>query len=86
MQRRQTIQIHESTKLLEHGIVNMTQHDTAKIVADGAAVLTTVGVMVTWLPPLASLFTIIYLGLRIWESDTVREMTKRTKAKDAVDE
>ena len=63
----------------------MTQHDTAKVVADGAAVLTTVGVMVTWLPPLASLFTIIYLGLHIWESDTVREMTKRKKASDAVD-
>jgi hypothetical protein len=35
---------------------------------------------------LASLFTIIYLGLRIWESDTVREMTKRKKADNAVDE
>ena len=64
----------------------MTQHDTAKAVADGAAVLTTVGVMVTWLPPLASLFTIIYLGLRIWESDTVRGMTKRKKAENAIDE
>ena len=63
----------------------MTQHDTAKAVADGAAVLTTVGVMATWLPPLASLFTIIYLGLRIWESDTVREVTKRKKANNAVD-
>jgi len=61
----------------------MTQHDTAKAVADGAAVLTTVGVMATWLPPLASLFTIIYLGLRIWESDTVREVTKRKRGSDA---
>ena len=64
----------------------MTQHDTAKAVADGAAVLTTVGVMSTWLPPLASLFTIIYLGLRIWESDTVREMTKRPRNSNASDE
>ena len=64
----------------------MTQHDTAKTIADGAAVLTTVGVMVTWLPPLASLFTIIYLGLRIWESDTVREITNRKKADDAISE
>ena len=64
----------------------MTQHDTAKVVADGAAVLTTVGVMVTWLPPLASLFTIIYLGLRIWETDTVRKLTNRKKADDAIDE
>jgi hypothetical protein len=64
----------------------MTQHDTAKAVADGAAVLTTVGVMATWLPPVASLFTIIYLGLRIWESDTVRGLTKRKKATNASDE
>jgi hypothetical protein len=64
----------------------MTQHDTAKAVADGAAVLTTVGVMATWLPPVASLFTIIYLGLRIWESDTVRGLTKRKEAKNASEE
>jgi hypothetical protein len=64
----------------------MTQHDTAKAVADGAAVLTTVGVMATWLPPLASLFTIIYLGLRIWESDTVREVTNRNKVTNASEE
>ena len=65
----------------------MTEHtDTAKAVADGAAVLTTVGVMATWLPPVASLFTIIYLGLRIWESDTVRGLTKRKEAKNASEE
>jgi hypothetical protein len=64
----------------------MTQHDTAKTIADGAAILTTVGVMATWLPPLASLFTIIYLGLRIWESDTIRGLTKRKEAKNASDE
>lgn len=65
----------------------MTQHhDTAKAIADGAAVVTTVGVLATWLPPIASLFTIIYLGLRIWESDTVREMTNRKKAEDAINE
>ena len=64
----------------------MTQHDTAKTIADGAAVLTTIGVMATWLPPLASLFTIIYLGLRIWETDTVRNLTNRKKADNAVSE
>jgi len=65
----------------------MTEHtDTAKAVADGAAVLTTIGVMATWLPPLASLFTIIYLGLRIWESETVRGMTKRKGDSNASDE
>lgn len=65
----------------------MTEHhDTAKSIADGAAVLTTVGVLSAWLPPIASLFTIIYLGLRIWESDTVREVTNRKKAENAINE
>ena len=65
----------------------MTEHhDTAKAIADGAAVVTTVGVLAAWLPPIASLFTIVYLGLRIWESETVRELTKRKKADHAVDE
>ena len=65
----------------------MTQHhDTAKAIADGAAIVTTVGVLATWLPPIASLFTIVYLGLRIWESDTVREMTNRKKAENAINE
>jgi len=65
----------------------MTEHhDTAKAIADGAAVVTTVGVLAAWLPPIASLFTIVYLGLRIWESDTVRELTNRKRAGDAVDE
>ena len=60
-----------------------THHDTAKAVADGAAVLTTVGVVAAWLPPLASLFTVIYLGLRIWESDTVRGLTNRSEGSNA---
>ena len=64
----------------------MTNQDTAKVIADGAAVATTVGVLITWLPPIASLFTIIYLGLRIWETETVRELTNRKKADHAIDE
>ena len=65
----------------------MTEHhDTAKAVADGAAVLTTVGVIATWLPPLASLFTIIYLGLRIWETDTIRGLTNRRDGSNASNE
>jgi hypothetical protein len=64
----------------------MTNQDTAKVIADGAAVATTVGVLITWLPPIASLFTIVYLGIRIWETGTVRELTNRKKADHAIDE
>jgi len=27
-----------------------------------------------WLPPVASLFTIIWMGIRIYESDTVQQL------------
>ena len=30
--------------------------------------------LAAWLPPLASLFTIIWLGIRIYESDTVQKL------------
>jgi hypothetical protein len=30
--------------------------------------------LAAWLPPVASLFTIVWLGLRIYESDTVQKL------------
>jgi len=48
--------------------------EETKEVLDIAAVSTGVLSLAAWLPPIASLFTIIWMGLRIWESDTVREL------------
>jgi hypothetical protein len=58
----------------------------AKTVADAAAVVTTVGTMMEFLPALASIFTIIWLGIRIWESPTVQGMVGKVRKKDASDE
>jgi len=55
----------------------------AKTVADAAAVVTTVGTMMEFLPALASIFTIIWLGIRIWESPTVQGMVGKVREKDA---
>jgi hypothetical protein len=41
---------------------------------DIAAVSTGLMSLAAWLPPVASLFTIVWMGLRIWESDTVMEL------------
>jgi hypothetical protein len=30
--------------------------------------------LAAWLPPLASLFTIVWLGIRIYETDTVQQL------------
>ena len=45
--------------------------EETKEMMDIAAVSTGVLSLAAWLPPVASLFTIVWMGLRIWESDTV---------------
>ncbi len=49
----------------------------AKQAVDVFAASTGVMSMVAWLPPLASLFTIIWLGIRIYESDTVQKIVHK---------
>lgn len=51
--------------------------EPTKHVLDALSVITVVGALVDILPAIAALFTIVWTGLRIWESDTVREWTKR---------
>jgi hypothetical protein len=50
----------------------MTQE--GKQILDLAAASTGIMSVAAWLPPIASLFTIIWLGLRIYESDTVQKL------------
>ena len=46
---------------------------------DNVSVLAGLGVMLGWLPTVLSIVTILWFSLRIWESDTVRGLTKRAK-------
>ena len=48
--------------------------EETKQVVDVAAASTGVLTLVAWLPPIASLLTNIWLGLRIYESDTVQKL------------
>jgi hypothetical protein len=50
----------------------MTQE--GKQVLDLAAASTGIMSVAAWLPPIASLFTIVWLGIRIYESDTVQKL------------
>ena len=52
----------------------MTQE--SKQVLDLAAASTGIMSLAAWLPPVARLFTIVWLGIRIWESDTVQNLRK----------
>lgn len=46
---------------------------------DNVSVIAGLGVILGWLPTVLSIVTIVWFSLRIWESDTVRGLTKRTK-------
>ena len=64
----------------------MTEHhDTFKTILDGLSILTVLGTLNEMLPSIASLFTIVWLGFRIWETDTVRGWTGRGTT-NAIDE
>jgi hypothetical protein len=47
--------------------------DTLDVLAASTGILS----LAAWLPPTASLFTIIWLGIRIYESKTVQEIVNR---------
>ena len=53
--------------------------ETGKEVLDVAAASTAVMTLAAWLPPIASLFTIVWLGIRIYESDTIQKIVHKDK-------
>lgn len=54
--------------------------EEGKEVVDVAAASTGVLALAAWLPPTASLFTIVWLGIRIYESKTIQDLiTKKDK-------
>ena len=58
------------------------KHETVehlKTVGDVLSVATVVGALADVLPSIAALFTIVWTGLRIYESPTVQDLLKRWK-------
>jgi hypothetical protein len=51
--------------------------DTLDVLAASTGILS----LAAWLPPIASIFTIIWLGIRIYESDTVQDLVHKRKKK-----
>jgi hypothetical protein len=55
-----------------------TEHsDSLKYALDALSVATVVGALVDTLPAIAALFTIVWTGIRIWETDTVQRWLGR---------
>jgi len=53
--------------------------ESTKHVVDAASVVTAVGSVLAWLPAIAALFTIIWTGIRIYETKTVQTWLKKDK-------
>lgn len=52
-----------------------------KHVLDGLSVITVLGALVDILPAIAALFTIVWTGIRIYETKTVQGWIQRAKRK-----
>ena len=56
----------------------MAQHsEEIKHIADGLSIMTVIGTLADVLPAVAALFTIIWTGFRIYETETVKGWLKR---------
>ena len=53
--------------------------DTVKHIMDGVSVVTAVGTITNMLPAVAALFTILWTGIRIYESQTVQKLLGKGK-------
>jgi hypothetical protein len=56
--------------------------ETTKQAIDAISVFTVVGTLSDLLPPMAALVTIIWTGIRIYETDTVQRAIGRRKDDD----
>ena len=56
---------------------SIPEPEAAKEVVDVLAASTGVMALASWLPPIASVFTIIWLGIRIYESETIQKLLNK---------
>jgi hypothetical protein len=63
----------------------MTEHDqeTLKHMIDGASILTVIGTLVEFLPAVSAILSIVWVAIRIYETETVQKLVNRKKDDDA---
>ena len=55
--------------------------DSTKHLLDFASIFTAVGTLLSWLPHLAAIFTIVWTSIRIYETKTIQKIVANRKAK-----
>ena len=61
-------------------------HDQIKHIVDGVSLMTVVGTLTEMLPSISALLSIVWVSIRIWETDTVQGWFGRKGKKDASSE
>lgn len=63
----------------------MNQHDqeTVKHMIDGVSILTVIGTLVEFLPAVSAVLSIVWVAIRIYETDTVQRLVGRKESTDA---
>lgn len=51
--------------------------EPVKHLIDGASIGTIVATFLGWLPHVATVLSIVWIAIRIWETDTVRKLVAR---------
>jgi tetrahydromethanopterin S-methyltransferase subunit C len=67
------------------GCVDMNEQnqETLKYALDGASLLTVIGTLVEFLPALSAILSIVWVAIRIYETETVKKLLNRKKDDDA---
>jgi FtsH-binding integral membrane protein len=56
-----------------------------KHVGDAVSIVTVVGTLANVLPAIAALFTIVWTGIRIYETSTIQKLLGKTPKSDTTD-
>ena len=59
--------------------MNEQNQETLKHILDGASLLTVIGTLVEFLPAISALLSIVWLVIRIYETETVKKLLNRKK-------
>ena len=57
--------------------------ESSKQIIDAMSVGTMLGTISAILPPISAMFTIVWVGIRIWETDTVQGWFQKKRKRDA---
>ena len=63
--------------------MNEQNQETLKHMIDGASILTVIGTLVEFLPAVSAILSIVWVAIRIYETETVQKLVNRKKDDDA---